>query len=348
MLSVQTGVFAIKKNGSSVALSVFASLHNVEVVDEINVPSMFSFSMNMNTQYGSSSEANLDYFQPGDLINISLGIDQLHPMITGQVTAIEPSFSSSALNVTIRGFDCMYKLDFGTRTKTYENQGDAQIVQDVAQASRVSISVEGNPGKVNGYVIQNNVSNFRFLLSRGEQLNYELLTRGSSLLFRPSAEGNSPVKTLEFPRDIDDINLNLKLPTMGAEVTAIGYDVLTNKVITAIAAKATPSDKMGGSETGYQAADDFPISKVQLECPNISDPRALQEVADAKYQALLKTFIEGTVSVIGDAQLVAGVNIKLQGLSTKFNGTYYVISSTHTYDESAGYKTTIKVRRTGI
>lgn len=348
MLSVQTGVFTIKKNGGDLPMSVFAALHNVQVTDEINVPTMFSFTMNMNQQYGESNEANLEYFQPGDQIIIGLGLDTAHQLINGEVTAVEPSFTASALNVTIRGFDRMYRLDFGTRTKTYENLSDTQIAQDVAQSSKVTIKVEGNPGKTNIYVLQDDISNLSFLLARGQQLNYELLTRGTSLLFRPSAEGASPVKTLQFPRDLDDINLNLKLPTQGAEVTAIGYDVLTNKVITAVASTATASDKMGGSETGYQAANDFPISRIKLECPNISDPAALQAVADAKYQSLLKTFIDGSANLVGDNQLVAGVNVKLQGLSAKFNGTYYIFSSTHSFDEANGYKTAIKLRRTGI
>jgi uncharacterized protein len=128
----------------------------------------------------------------------------------------------------------------------------------------------------------------------------------------------------------------------------VGYDVITNKVITAVAATATPSDKMGGSETGYQAANDFPLSEVRLECPNISDPSALQAVAEAKFQELLKTFIEGSASLVGDNQLIAGVNIKLLGLSEKFNGIYYVSSSTHSYSEAAGYTTSVKVRRSGI
>lgn len=348
MLKVQTGVFTIKKNGTALPLPVFASLHQVRVTDEINVPGMFSFTMNMNPQYGSSNEANLDYFQPGDQIVIGLGLDTAHQLINGEVTAVEPSFTTSALTVTVRGFDRMYRLKFGTRTQAYNNQSDSQIVADVAQAARVSISVQGNPTTVNRYVLQNNVSNYKFLLARAQQLNYELLTKDTSVLFRPSAEGDSAVKTLQFPRDLHEINLNLKLPTMGAEVTAIGYDVQTNKVLKAVAASATPADKMGGSETGYQAASDFPVSKVSLECPNISDPTALQAVADAKYQSLLRAFIEGDANLIGDNQLVAGVNIKLTGLSTKFDGLYYITSSTHSYDEASGYKTSIKVRRTGI
>ncbi|MBI3284919.1 MAG: phage late control D family protein [Burkholderiales bacterium] len=348
MLSVQTGAFRILKNRSALPISVVAAIHNVQVQDEINVPAMFSFTLNMESSNGGWQDVDLDVFKPGDEITIFLGLNSLEQLISGDITAIEPSFSTSSSSATIRGFDRMYRLKFGTRTKTYEMLNDNEIVTEVAKSSSLTVQLKGNPGTINQYVVQNNVSNYRFLLGRCEQLNFELLMADTTLLFRPSAEGDSPVKTLQYPRDLSDVSLNLKVPTMGDEVTAVGYDIVSNKVIKAVAASGTPQDKMGGIETGYQAAVDFPSSGITLSCPDISNPGALQAVADAQYQSNLKNFIEGEASLVGDSQLVAGVNVKITGLSQRFDGIYYVTSSTHSYDDSTGYKTTIKLRRTGI
>ncbi|WP_211463558.1 phage late control D family protein [Collimonas silvisoli] len=348
MLNVQTGAFRILKNRSALPISVVAAIHNVRVQDEINVPAMFSFSLNMMSSSGGWQDVDLDVFKPGDEITIFLGLDSLEQLISGDITAIEPNFSTTSSSATIRGFDRMYRLKFGTRIKTYEMLNDNEIVTDVAKASGLSVKLAGSPSTINKYVLQNNTSNYKFLMGRCKQLDYELLMADTTLVFRPSAEGNSPVKTLQFPRDVNDVNLNLKLPTMGETVTAVGYDVETNQIIKAVASSGTPQDKMGGTETGYQAADDFPSSGITLECPNISDPSALQAVADAQFQSNLKDFIEGGASLVGDSQLVAGVNVRLTGLSQRFDGTYYVTSSTHSYDDSSGYKTDIKIRRTGI
>ena len=348
MLSVQTGAFKILKNRSPLPSSIVAAIHNVRVHDEINVPAMFSFTLDMVKADGAWQDVDLDVFKPGDQITIFLGLNQLHQLISGDITAIEPSFSMASSAATIRGFDRMYRLKFGTRTKTYSLLNDNEIVSDVARAARLPVTLEGQPDTINQYVIQNNVSNYAFLMERCQQLDYELLMADTTLVFRPSAEGKGAIKTLSYPRDLSAVSLNLKVPTMGQKVTAIGYDVETDAVITAVAQSGTSQDKMGGSETGYEVAEDFPSSEMTLQCPGISDPAALQAVADAQFQSQLQSFIEGQASLVGDSDLVAGVNIKITGLSERFDGTYYVTSSTHDYDDSSGYKTDINVRRTGI
>lgn len=348
MTSVQTGAFKISKNRSALPISVVAAITNVQVQDEINQPAMFSFNLNLNGTNSQGQSNTPDVFSTGDEVTIFLGLDQLHQVIIGDITAVEPHFSTNGSSATIRGFDRMYRLKFGKWSKAYTNVNDNEIASQVAKSSGLNVSLRGNPPLLESYVLQNNQSNFDFLLQRAGYLDYELLMDQTTLVYRPSAEGESPLKTLQFPRDFEDVNLNLRLPTKGKSVTAIGYDVATNKVLYATAASATPQDKMGGSETGYQAADDFPDSDIVLQCPNVSDPRALQAIANAQFQADLQSFIEGDVSLIGDNTLKAGVNLKLTGMSDKFDGIYYVTSSTHSYDDSTGYKTSIKVRRSGI
>jgi phage protein D len=345
MLSVQTGAFRIQRNRSPLPTSLVAAIGNVRVQDEINVPAMFSFTLNL---AGGSKDIDLDMFKPGDEIAISMGIDSLQQLISGDITAIEPSFADGLASATIRGFDRMYRLKFGTNTKTYEELNDNEIVAEVAKAAGLSVQLAGTPGTINRYVLQDNISNYKFLLRRCRQIDYELLMNGTTLVFRPSAEGQGAVRTLAYPRDLSSIQLNLKLPTAGASVTAVGYDVQTDTVVKAVAASPTAQDRMGGSETGYEAASDFPSSAVTIECPGISDPAALQAVADARYQELLMNFIEGETSLTGDNALVAGVNVKLTGMSPRFDGTYYIVSSTHSYDDATGYQSSLRVRRTGI
>ncbi len=348
MLSVNTGAFKILKNRSALPVSILANIHDVQVTNEVNVPGMFNFTLNIVASNGTWEGVDLDVFKPGDEIIIFMGLNSLHQLISGDITAVEPTFSTRSSSAVIRGFDRMYRLKFGKQSKTYENLSDNAIVSQVARSCSLTVQTPGNPPLVNPHVLQSNMSNYQFVLKRCEQLNYELVMDDTTLVFRPSAEGNSPLKTLQFPRDMDEVNLNMKLPTQGDEVTATGYDVSTNKVLTAVASSSTPQETMGGTETGYQAADDFPSSKILVECPDISDPQALQAVAKARYQTNLQAFIEGSMNLVGDNQLVAGVNIKLTGLSSRYNGIYYITSSTHSYDDSTGYKTSLKVRRTGI
>ncbi|AMO95179.1 phage late control gene D family protein [Collimonas fungivorans] len=347
MPSVQTGGFRILKNRSALPTSVIAAIQSVRVEDEINIPTMFSFTLNIVSSGGAWQDVNLDIFKPGDEITVFLGLDSLQQMVSAEITAIEPHFSDYS-TATIRGFDRMYWLKFGTRTRTYLNLDDNEIVSQVARAAGLTVKLPGSPAMVNDYVLQNNSSDYDFLMRRCAQLNYELLMDDTTLVFRPSAEGESPVKTMNYPTDISDLKLSLKLPTMGKQVTVKGYDITSNKVLTAVASSGSSQDKMGGKESGYQLAQAFPDSDIQLERPDLSTPEALQAIANAQYKRNLNQFIEGSTSVLGDPDMVAGVNVKLSGLSQRFNGIYYITSSVHSYDVNEGYQTEFKLRRTGV
>ncbi|NIF72322.1 MULTISPECIES: contractile injection system protein, VgrG/Pvc8 family [unclassified Burkholderia] len=347
MSDVQTGGFRILKNRQALSGAVAAAISSVSVQHEINLPTMFSFTLNIVSPTGAWQDVNLDAFAPGDAISIWLGIDQPTQLVNGEITAIEPHFSQYS-SATIRGFDRMYRLRFGTRTRTYQQASDNDIAAQVASAAGLTIRAQGRAGIVNDYVLQNNQSDYDFLMSRCAQINHELLMDDTTLVFRPSAEGGSPVRTLNFPADVDDLELALRLPTLGKQVTVSSYDIVSNQPLSATASSGTAKDRMGGTETGYQAADGFPDSAVRYERPNINSPEALQAVAAAQYQRNLAGFIEGRTSVLGDASLVAGINVRLTGLSQRFNGIYYVTSSTHTYDVEDGYQTEFTLRRTGI
>lgn len=346
-LRVQTGVFKILRAGAALPGSVVAAIHDVQVVNEINVPSMFSFTMSAQSQRGAWQGVNLDLFKPGDAISISLGLDQAQELISGHVTAIEPSFADYA-SVVVRGFDPMVRLRFGTQTRSFEKLSDDEIVAQVARSAGLKVECIGQTGRINDYVLQNRQSNYAFLLQRCQLLDYELLMQGTTLVFRPSAEGASPSRTLNYPKDLQRVTLNLKVPTQGEKVKVTGYDIESNQYISAESMGGAPGELMGGSETGYQAASDFPASDIAIERPDIHSAEALQAVADAQYQRYLNRFIEGSASIQGDPALKAGINLKLTGMSERFNGNYYLTQASHSYDDSSGYKTDIKLRRTGV
>ena len=346
MLSVRTGAFSILRQGQTLPVSVIAAIGTVSVTDEINVPAMFDFTISLNGPRAAPA-AVLDTFSPGDQVTIKMGLDSLTSVIVGEITAIEPRFGAYA-TATIRGFDRMYRLKFGNDTRVFENLSDNDIVNQVARGAGLAVRTEGIRTTINTYVQQRRQTNYDFLIRRAAAIDHELLMDGTTLLFRPCAEGKAPVRKLAYPRDVAQLNVNLRIPTKGSKVTVRSFDPATNKAIDATSRGATRQDTMGGTRNGYEVAAGFPDSAITLEEPSITSVAALQAVADAQFQANLNRFIEGGASLEGDARLKAGTNVSFSGLSKRFDGIYYVTSSTHSYDDAKGYTTDIKVRRTGL
>jgi Phage protein D len=346
-LKLVTGAVKIIRNNQPVSTEIMAALQNVQVQQELNTPAMFSMRLSSLSEQGSWQDINLDAFKPGDDIEVQMGLAQLDPIIIGKITAVEPSFREYA-SVTIRGFDLMYQLRFGTRTEININKPYSDIFSHLATQSGLTASIEGEPGDLTQVSMQDGISNYDYLLQLLKQLDFEMLMSGTRLKIRPSAIGQSAVKTLQYPRDVSELDLNLKIPTAGDKVTVTGWDMLTNKVVTAEVSNATVQQKMDGNESGYQAASDFPSSAIAIQRQDVNTQEAAESIAKAEYQKNLNRFIEGSASLFGDPQLTAGVNIRLAGLSDRFNGLYYVTGATHGYDSTTGYKTEIQLQRTGV
>jgi phage protein D len=340
------GTFEVLRNNSALPQKLIDAICSVRVVKEINVPSMFELTLTMQSAEGVWQNGNLEQFKPGDEFSIKLGLDKPRELMIGRITAIEPSYGDYS-TVMVRGFDAMHSLRFGTHTRTFLKQSEHGIVAEVARSAKLTVTTKGKPGAVYPYVLQNNESNYAFLLKRCAQCNYELMIDGKTLIFRPSAQGDSSVRTLKFPADVDALDLALNVPTLGASVKAVGYDIATNRAITAEASSPTSREKMGGKQTGYDVAGQFPPSATVVERLDMSSPQALEDLAKAHYEQYLSGFIQGTARLVGDPQVTAGVNIKLDGLSERFDGIYYVTASTHSYVDTA-YSTEIALKRSGI
>ncbi|KAF1688197.1 hypothetical protein B1992_00120 [Pseudoxanthomonas broegbernensis] len=342
----ETAAFQLLLNRSPLPSSMLAAVHSVEVSNEIDVPGMFSFKFNMLSQQGNWQGADLDTFKPGDQVSVQMGVGQPRTLINAQIYSIDPDFDAYSL-ATISGFDTMASLRFGNHSRVFKGRNENQIAEEVAASSRVRISAQGPPVTLNACVWQRQQTNYHFLLSRSKLLNYELVVDGLTLLYRPSAAGLSPVKTLNFPRDVKRVNLRLRVPTEGSEVKMLGFDPATNRAISAQSNPNTVRARMGGSESGYDFIDSFPSAAITVMDPTITRVEALQSRANAEYMQNLNGFIEGDAELEGDPSLVAGVNVRLSGLSQRFDGIYYVRASRHRYDDSTGYHTSLQLRRTG-
>lgn len=343
---VGTASFQILVNGKPLAMSLLSAVSAVEVSNQINVPGMFSFTFSLLSSLGNAPGAGLETFKPGAKVEVRMGADQPVSLIKGQIYSIDPSFSASS-TATVSGFDAMAKLRFGNHTRDFPEMDESEIATMAAKSSQVKLVTPGKPVTLNNWVCQSEQTNYDFILSRAKLIHYELVVDGDNVVYRPSAEGSGPVKTLNFPGGLKRASLQLRVPTEGSSVQAVSFDPLTNKQVSAQSNPNTVRTKMGGAETGYQYGSDFPSSDIVVADYSITSVEALQALADAEYLKNVSRFIEGDAELHGDPSLAAGMNIRLKGLSQSFDGIYYIQSSTHRYELDSGYHTVLKLRRSG-
>lgn len=73
-------------------------------------------------------------------------------------------------------------------------------------------------------------------------------------------------------------------------------------------------------------------------------PADAQRIAAARLKRANLSAVRGTLTMMGDVRMAAGVNITVEGFGV-FDGRFFIDSAVHSVDGGGGYKTTIQVHR---
>lgn len=340
--------FGVLLNGSELSGELLAAVERVEVEDDINLPVMFIIRINIvDFENGDWRGLDLETFKLGDEVKILMGIDEAVEMMTGEITALEPTFGGYSY-MDIRGFDRLHKLRFGTYRRSFTEMKDSDVASSIASDAGLSSDAEDS-GTTHQYLFQNNQTNYEFLLERAQRINYELFVNDKQLIFRKSQEDKSPELTLNFDADLDRFALRLKAITQGSKVEVRGWDMKKKEEITVSAEQGSENSKMDGLESGFGLSEAaFGGSSIALVDDALLDAKEGEDLAKAKYNVLLNGFIAGDGECTGNPGIRAGKTIAVTGIGERFEGTYYVTSSIHQFSFDHGYRTKFKVRRTGI
>lgn len=348
MDDVRVSNYKIKLNGSPFPQDLMAAVEAITVEDEINLPTIFSIQLNM-VDIGNGKWRGIDLktIKPGDKIIISMGIDKVETMVSGEITSMGVNLAKHSV-LEIRGYDFLHKLRMGTRNKVFMKKKDSEIASEIAKEHGLTPQVDDTK-TVYPYTFQNNQSNYEFLLNKAEYLNYEIYADDKKLFFVKSRINKSPeLPAMSYRKDFDELNLELKVLSQGSEVVVRGWDVKEKKEIESTAKKGDESTKMGWKESGFELSTKaIEASPVAVWVENLIDVNESKCVAAAKYNNLLQEFITGEGKCWGNALLRAGKSVKLLGIDERFSGIYYIVSTIHNID-SKGYTTIFKVKRTGI
>jgi len=343
--SINVASIKVTHNGSELLAEYLLGIEKLVVESQINAPAMFELVLNMSDmEKGTWRGIDLDNFQLGDAIEVSLGMGLAEKIISGEVTGIEPSFNVDA-KVTIRGMDKLHRLRFGNFRRSFQEMKDSEIADQIASEAGLSGNAESTKA-VHQYVFQNNISNYSFLIERANHIGFEIAADGDDLLFRKSQEDQEPAYTLEYGLDMDQFSAALKVLTSGSTVEYRGWDPMKKKEISGKAKEGSAFSKMKGKQDGFVFSSSIQDSTVAvLNYPPVDDSNA-EEMAKARYNSFLKNFITGEGQSIGNAGILAGRTVELKGIGERFSGIYYLIYTKHIYEKKTGYITKFKVQRT--
>ena len=340
-------IFKITVDGSELSADAMASIESVMFEEELNTASMFILKLaTSDFEKGAWRYVDLEDFRLGGEVKLYMGMDDLVPMIVGEITSLKPYFSENYSTIEIRGYDRLHRLRFGSKRRTFVDVKDSDIASTIAGDWGLSINAEDTE-TVHSHIYQNNRSDLEFILQRAKRIRYEVFVDDRTLHFQSPKESDPVSLVLEYRVDIDEFSVDLSARYEGDEVVVQGWDVMNKKQISATSGRGNGMPSMNAEDTGTNmtgsAFGSFSSYIVDDQPVDVSDA---EKLADARYNSHLVESVTGDGKCAGIPELRAGNTIEINGID-RFSGTYYVTSTFHSIDHS-GYNTSFKVRRVGI
>ncbi len=338
----------VRVNGTLLPGAARADLLNVMVFEDVTAPDMFTITLlnwNMMRQQFTWSDSEL--FAVGASVEIEMGYgEQLAQLIQGEVTGLEPDFNAvENPTVTIRGYDKSHRLMRGRKTRSFRNMTDSAIAAEIASGAQILAHVSDS-AVVNPYVQQNNQTDMEFLEQRAQRIGFEILVERSTLYFRPTNNAATPSLRLDRVDDLGDVSLQLSSLFQASSLSVRGWDPALKQAILASADAYDLDSRMAGAISGpVSATAAFGNERgVSVRNPVASNAEARQ-IAVGAINTMALGFVTGTVSCGGRTDIAAGRVVQIDGLGTRFSGSYYVTSATHIYSPESSYSTEFSIRR---
>lgn len=342
-----TPEFRLKINNEELPLQAKSDLVSVEVMEDVEAMSMFTFTV----PCWDNAEMKVkwiddDLFKEGNVVEIEMGYrDNLEQLFKGEITGLEPDFPSEAPPMlTVRGYDLRHRLMGKGKTRAFLNMKDSDIADRIAGDYSLTPEVD-DTGVTLEYVLQHNQTDFQFLCERAKRIGYEMVVEDQTLYFRKRQNQGDSAITLN--REVELLDFSARLSTVGQveEVFVKGWNAKTKAHVVARSGVGD-EPRMGGTVSGPAGVrETFPGTGVTIvDLPMLSQAEA-DAIAQGKFGETALSYIEGQGVCIGRSDLRAGNLVEIRGIGNRFSGMYYVTGTEHRFRPNSGYRTTFEVRR---
>ena len=300
-----------------------------------------------------------DKFNPGKKVELWMGYfgkDRQRLMITGEITQLRPTFPSGGQpTLGISGVDVLHRLRSRQESHAYRDRTDSQIAREVAGRLNVPIDTpSADEEKPYPYVLQANKYDVIFLLERVWTAGYDLFVQevgenGQSqpprLVFRRSAGLQRQTYNLKYGESLIEFTPTLTTANQVGMVRIQTWDSVNKRPILGEATRdELLVDGIGGRRQEREIDQSFRQRVEVIHDQPVANQAEANQLARDTLERIAKETVTATGSTIGLPDLRAGTILILDGLGDRFNGRYFVKSTTHTIGDS-GYTTQFECRR---
>jgi phage protein D len=261
----------------------------------------------------------------------------------GQVGALEPEFTEREAILAVRAYDRSQALHRTKRTETYQQMSYGDIARAVAGRSGLTTGTIESSGDAVPFVQQSNETDWELLWRLADEIGFEVRVTARELHFRRasgSVDTGSPVR-LVWGEDLLEFRPRVTGMRQVESVTVRCWDPSRKQEIV-----ATAEPQTGGTSIGIarnDAASALGGGSLIIADQPVSSQAQADALARGVADRIADGFVEADGTTVGDPRLRAGGRIEVDGVGSRFGGTYALSSVTHIVRSSRGYETRFTV-----
>jgi uncharacterized protein len=354
--------FEVKLNGRPAGKDIVRDIISVTYSDNIAEIDTFEITINnWDADTLSFKYSDADLFDPGKEVELWMGYygkDRLQLMITGEITALRPTFPAGGPpTLAVSGLNLLHRLRTKQESRAYTDLTDSQIARQIGQ--RMNIEIVTDPEAAAGetpyeYLFQDNQYSIIFLMERARRIGYDLFVaeRGENgqaqpgqVYFSPSQHVRRPTYELTYGKSLIEFQPTLTTANQVGQVTVRGWDPRRKRKIEHTAKRSDIATRGVGSGGGQAVIEQSFNQREEIIADRPIESKAeARRLAEETLERIAKDMIKGSGSVVGLPDLRAGTVLHIDGLGKRFSGRYFVTATTHSIGDS-GYTTRFECRR---
>lgn len=304
------------------------------------------------------------------------GNEDFRLMLAGEISTMAPNFPASGVStLTISALNLFHRFRISQSTRVFLKQYETDIAQTLVsdinkdlRSKSIQLRIQMDPDEIAAnkaietqsppapFLEMHNQYPIVFLLQRARDIGYDLsmtppdTSSGSgtpviTFNYRPSVQIVDKTYTLEWGQSLVSFQPTLQTARQVSEVTVRGWDPQGKTKFEYTATRADMA-KQGVVSPADIGVTESPLSQkleIVVDHPVQSKDEA-KKVAIETFKQLAQGLVTARGKTVGLPDLRSGRKVQINGLGTRFSGTYTVTSTTHTLGDG-GYTTDFSARR---
>lgn len=267
-------------------------------------------------------------FMPGTVLKFQAGpTDKVDTLFEGYVTAHQLKINNEQQILFVlecRGF--AYPTTFGRKNNVYEKIKDDAVIKKILGQYGLSVKVDSTDIEF-PQLVQYYCTDWDFILTRAQNNGLIVITDGKQVKVCKPNVSASPVSTITYGDNLIAFDGSISASEQYTDTKACTWDVGRQQVIKATASK--PSLNAQGDITTKDLSDlANEVMLYQTNAPIGDASLRAWANAQALWSGLAR--FQGSITIYGNASIIPGCIIKLEGLSKHYSGNAFVQAVEHT------------------